>query len=190
MKIIAGNMMKGRVPLFLILGCFLLIAVASCVSSPVRTEEGCIDEIEQLKRNDGSLFHSLLNAGPGFPLVVRLLSSTGIEVLLAGRILSVFFAMVLLWGSWHIFSEVLPEGMSFVATALIGLNPLFIASGISATGDTMAAAMLWLSWWLFFVSRRYQLWGVFLSGILAGFAGMTRYEGLIAFFVSCSPLSL
>jgi len=112
-----------------------------------------------------------------WPLILGLLWTSNIDVVLFGKIASLFFSVGVLLMTFLISKEIFDEKIALLAVLFLALTPTFfffnkiMISGIISTFFTLVAIY-------FLIKKRY-----FLSGIFFGIGFMTRFLQLFTFLI-------
>jgi len=112
--------------------------------------------------------------GPGYPLMLAAVGTLGWGDWIAARVLNVASAAA---GAWFAFLVARrfagPQAGLFVLLGLF-LNPVWLRAGVEAGTDMPAFALSLAATWLVMSGR--GRWSWFASGLVAGYALLTRYN--------------
>jgi 4-amino-4-deoxy-L-arabinose transferase-like glycosyltransferase len=126
--------------------------------------------------------------GPGYPLVLACIALFTSDLFHAGVVLSTVAGAASLYFIFRIFKQLFRADMALIGTLLVAVNTTFVQYSYSAGTDMFFVALVTAS--TFFFLRHEEMRGldIVLSAVLAGFAYLTRYNGLFA--VVAAPAAL
>ena len=131
------------------------------------------DGVDYLLRSKHALDFDAMH-GPGFPLLIAFFRFLGLPELLAGKLISVFSACLILFAIWKILQHI-KAPYPFVILGIVSVNPLFLSESVMCLSDMVSWAFS-LSGLAILVSvtrpHWYHLAGV---GALMGFGYLCRY---------------
>jgi hypothetical protein len=111
--------------------------------------------------------------GPGYPLTLAIFNLVIGDIFKAGWFLSIIAGAIFYFANYKIFSRIFDQRTAFLAFALVLAR--CISFQLTAATDIFAAAIASLCIYFFFCSYESKKCLVF-SGLLAGFAYITRYN--------------
>ena len=116
--------------------------------------------------------------GWGYPAVVALLASAGLDVFRAGQVLALLSAVAAGWLAYRLHRSLLGPGVALAGLAILLVNPTFLVNTYEVGTDMFFFAIVLASMALLLRSRAPKAWAIGLSGLLGGWAFSTRYNGL------------
>lgn len=129
---------------------------------------------------------------PGYSWIVSLLLRFGLDLEIAGRMVSILFSVLSIVVAFLIIRMYFGDLVAFFGCVLIGTIPQYIYYSISTLPYTTASFFLWSVSYLALVSRGRSLIIPLLAGLLGGYGYITRPENittaLVFFFLSRSIL--
>ena len=170
---------RNRRPLFAILSVFLLIEIVLFVLHPLPSVWVEYGGIGYMFRATGPVFQTPEFHAPGYSFAIRLLHALGIDVFSAGKLVSIFFGMVLIVVTWAILEKMENREVALLGSLTVSLShPIVLYSGL-VMSEIMAAALFWLSWSFLFLPGRKKNWHGFIAGLFGGAAYLSRSLFLI-----------
>ncbi|HMI31407.1 MAG TPA: glycosyltransferase family 39 protein [Candidatus Limnocylindrales bacterium] len=116
--------------------------------------------------------------GWGYPLVVAAFSFLGLDIFKAGQAVGLLSACAVAWCAFRIHRRLLGSTLAFLSVLLLLGNPTFVANVYEVGTDMFFFAMAAASIALLLGSERRGWIAIAASGLLAGWAFSTRYNGL------------
>ena len=117
--------------------------------------------------------------GWGYPLVVAAFSFLGLDLFRAGQLVAVLSACVAAWGVFRIHQRLLGATLAFLSLLVLVVNSTFLANTYEVGTDMFFFAVVIGSIALLLGPERPGRLSIAASGLLAGWAFSTRYNGLI-----------
>ncbi len=116
--------------------------------------------------------------GWGYPLVVAALSFVGLDLFRAAQLLGVLSACAALWCVFRVHRRLLGSVLGLLSVLLLLSNPTFLVNVYEVGTDMFFFALATGSIALILGGERPGRTAVLASGLLAGWAFSTRYNGL------------
>ena len=116
--------------------------------------------------------------GWGYPAVVALLARLGLDVFRAGQVIALLSAVAAGWLAYRLHRSLLGPGVALASLGLLLVNPTFVVNTYEVGTDMFFFAIVLASMALLLRSRAPKPWAIAVSGLLAGWAFATRYNGL------------
>ena len=170
---------EKRRPLLIILLVFLLIEVVLFVLHTVPSVWVEIDGIGYMSRATGSVLQASPFHGPGYSCAIRLLHGLGIELFAAGKLVSIFFGMVLIVVTWVILEKIENRKVALWGSLTVSLAHPVVLHSVLVMSDIMGSALFWLCWSFLFLPEKRKTWHVFAAGLSGGAAYLSRSLFLI-----------
>lgn len=117
--------------------------------------------------------------GWGYPLVVAAFSFLGVGLFKAGQLIAVLSACVAAWCVFRIHQRLLGATLAFLSLLLLVANPTFLTNTYEVGTDMFFFAVVIGSIALLLGPERPGRYSIAASGLLAGWAFSTRYNGLM-----------
>ncbi len=120
--------------------------------------------------------------GPGYPLILAIMSSATGDSFTAGRIISLLAAIIVMVITWRLTKDLFGPGWGVWAIIALALNCTFIEYTFRVGTDMFFTALCALFFYLLTIEPKMR--NVFLVGLIAGYAFLTRYNGAALVLVS------
>jgi hypothetical protein len=124
---------------------------------------------------------------PFYPVAIILAGLTKIDLVVAGRIVSLAFSLVLLGSVIGIGRRIASPKAVVAAVFLMAVSPMLVTLSVSVLSEPSYVGTIYLGLWLFLrqVREPRVAWGALL-GLIFGLAFLNRIEGLL--FLGAIPL--
>jgi len=119
--------------------------------------------------------------GPGYPMVLAIGRVFTGDTFLAGKLISLIAAAASLWMIYRLFTPVLGSLWATAGIILIAMNGVFIEFAIRVGTDMFFLSLNLLFVMMIGMCRTRSV--AFLAGVVAGFAFLTRYNGVALILV-------
>ncbi|MEW6131493.1 MAG: glycosyltransferase family 39 protein [Acidobacteriota bacterium] len=116
--------------------------------------------------------------GPGYPLMLAVLTKLTGEVFLSGKIISVVSATLVVLFTFLLFEKSFGFWIGIGAELLVAVGTAFPAFAITTTTDIFFLMLCLATMWVFLLERLAGRWRIILTAAIASFAYVTRYNGL------------
>ena len=144
----------------------------------------------QALREGRVLIENFDSKGWGYPLVVAAFSWLGLDLFRAGQVISLLSACVAAFCVFRIHRRLLGSALAFLTVLLLLGNLTFVTNTYQVGTDMFFFAVLIASIALLLAPPRPGWKAIAASGLLAGWAFTTRYNGLILWPASVIALVL
>ncbi|UCG50922.1 MAG: glycosyltransferase family 39 protein [Candidatus Latescibacterota bacterium] len=121
--------------------------------------------------------------GPGFPWAIRVVRFFGVPPFPAAKLVSMISALLLLIAVYRLFATMSRPGEAAVATYVLALNPLFLIYSVAIMSDMLALALVFWVLAILFSHEGTRPSRLFLAGVIAGMAYLSRYLYLFLLLV-------
>ena len=116
--------------------------------------------------------------GWGYPLVVAAVSCLGLDLFRAGQLIGILSACVVVWCVFRVHRRLLGATLAFLSVLLLIANPTFLVNVYEVGTDMFFFALVTGSIALILGCERPGWLAIGASGLVAGWAFSTRYNGL------------
>ncbi|MCD6215632.1 MAG: glycosyltransferase family 39 protein [Candidatus Aenigmarchaeota archaeon] len=155
---------------------------------PLWTDESVYISIGKYCMSHGEIgfFESL--RPPVYPLFLGVLWKVGADQLLFGRIFAILFSLATIWVSYLLASRIFNRNIGIISMILVGITYQFIFFSDKLLTDIPSTMLALVS--IYLITGKNSKRNMFLAGITAGLAFLTKFPQGIVFVSLCLYLLL
>lgn len=116
--------------------------------------------------------------GPLYPMVLAIFGFILGDFFHAGILIGVLSASVVIFVTYELLKKIFSPFVSFFATVLLAVNPVFIQYSYSAGTDMFFNALAALTLFFFFKNKEMSYKNLIIAAIFGGLSYLTRYNGI------------
>ena len=175
------------------LGLTSVIRVYLYLSMPVISLDGAFQFIPLSRLFAEGNLNAALSHGqlPLYPLLIALLSKTGLDFETSGRLISLAISLMTVFPLYFLGKKIFNTKIAFIGCIFFAIHPYFARFSVDVLKDPLYVFLFISSVWLGWEALEEEKLYLFLVvGFFAGFTYLTRPDGLEIFLVMVSWISL